>query len=81
VHKIAIIAGDGTGPEVTAEAEDITAGAADVTAQAEDLTAELAYDDAMLDMVAAEMAAASLSRALEFEKPTLLELPELERDP
>jgi len=29
-------------------------------------------------LVAAEMAAASLSRALEFEKPTLLELPEME---
>lgn len=32
-------------------------------------------------LVAAEMAAASLSRALEFEKPALLELPELERHP
>jgi CRISP-associated protein Cas1 len=31
-------------------------------------------------LVAAEMAAASLSRALEFEKPAFLELPELERD-
>jgi CRISPR-associated protein Cas1 len=31
-------------------------------------------------LVAAEMAAASLSRALEFEKPGFLELPELERD-
>ncbi|MCL2713333.1 MAG: type II CRISPR-associated endonuclease Cas1 [Alphaproteobacteria bacterium] len=32
-------------------------------------------------LVAAEMAAASFSRALEFEKPALLELPELEWDP
>jgi hypothetical protein len=47
--------------EVMAEAEDITVGAADVTAQAEDLTAELAYDDAMLDMVAAEMGAPDVS--------------------
>ena len=31
-------------------------------------------------LVAAEMAAASLSRALEFDKPAFLELPELERD-
>lgn len=31
-------------------------------------------------LVAAEMAAASLSRALEFEKPAFLELPELEHD-
>jgi hypothetical protein len=46
---------------VTTEAEDITAGAADLTAQAEDLTAEPSYDDAMLDMVAAEMAAPDVS--------------------
>lgn len=31
-------------------------------------------------LVAAEMAAASLARALEFEKPAFLELPELEQD-
>ena len=38
-------------------------------------------DGAVSLLVAAEMAAASLVRALEFEKPSLLELPVLERAP
>lgn len=49
--------------ELTADAEDVTAGTAEVTAQAEDPTAELPYDDAMLDMVAAEMGAPDVSDA------------------
>jgi hypothetical protein len=56
-------AADVTAEYVTAEAADITAEAGDVTAEAEDITAELAdaHDDAVLDMVAAEMAAPDVS--------------------
>ena len=56
-------AADVTAEYVTAEAADITAEAGDVTAEAEDMTAELAdaHDDAVLDMVAAEMAAPDVS--------------------
>jgi hypothetical protein len=69
---------------VTAEADDINnAGAADVTAQADDLTAELAYDDAVLDMVAAEMAAPDVSDAddpydADMEELSVAELPPAE---
>jgi hypothetical protein len=56
-------AADVTAEYVAAEAADITAEAGDVTAEAEDITAELAdaHDDAVLDMVAAEMAAPDVS--------------------
>jgi hypothetical protein len=56
-------AADVTAEYVTAEAADVTAEAGDVTAEAEDITAELAdaHDDAVLDMVAAEMAAPDVS--------------------
>jgi hypothetical protein len=56
-------AADVTAEYVTAETADVTAEAGDVTAEAEDMTAELAdaHDDAVLDMVAAEMAAPDVS--------------------
>jgi hypothetical protein len=44
-----------------AEAADMTAEAEDMTAEAEDMTAADAHDDAVLDMVAAEMAAPDVS--------------------
>jgi hypothetical protein len=60
-------AADVTAEYVTPEAADVTAEAADVTAEAEEMTAEVADahydDDAVLDMVAAEMAAPDVSDA------------------
>jgi hypothetical protein len=67
--------------EVTAEAEDITTGAEDLTAQAEDPTAELAYDDAMLDMVAAEMAAPDVSDVGDPDDADMDEFPVAELPP
>jgi hypothetical protein len=59
-------------------AEYVTAEAGDVTAEAEDMTAELAdaHDDAVLDMVAAEMAAPDVSDVDDPDGPNDAEMDE-----
>ena len=63
----------------TARAEDVTAEAENMTAGTEDATAELAdaHDDAVLDMIAAEMTAPDVSDGCDIDDPYDADIDEL----